>query len=80
MPGSVSDAYDPEWGTAATADEIRTALGDVYVAVSKLLNGAPPMYILNLLHAPAGANLTVQLTEKELRQIRFALERAGDSI
>lgn len=81
MPGPVSDAYDPEWGTAAQADEIRGALRQMHGVVSEILSHSPPLYIIQLLSEPLNRAMPPQqLTEKEWRLIRFALERAADSI
>jgi hypothetical protein len=80
MPGPVSDAYDPEWGTAANADEIREALASVYRVVSATLGDRPPMFVLNLVRSHDGPAVTATLTEKQWRLIRFALERAGESV
>lgn len=80
MPGPVSDAYDPEFGTAANADMIRDALGAVYRVVSATLGDQPPVFILDLIRRPDGPAVTATLTEKQWRLIRFALERAGESV
>lgn len=80
MPGSVSDAYDPEWGTASAADEIRYALDVMHRTVSRLLGDAPPIFIGSLVQLNLPATITATLNEKQWRLIRFALERAKESI
>jgi hypothetical protein len=80
MPGPVSDSYDPEWGTSATADEIRDSLTDLYDTVSLILNHRTPMYILELLNTDLSTPINATLSEREWRIIRFALERARESI
>lgn len=80
MPGPVSDAHDPEWGTAANGDKIRQALGQAHEEVSRALGDQPPMYVLELLRADLPAVITAALDERTWRLIRFALERAGESI
>lgn len=80
MPGSVAVGYDPEWGTTDTAEEIRAAMASVYRVVSATLGDRPPLYILNLIRSHDGPAVTATLTEKQWRLIRFALERAGESI
>lgn len=80
MPGPVSDSYDPEWSTAANASAIRESLRGVYDTVSGVLNGASPMYVLDLVRADLPSPITATLTEKQWRLIRFALERAGESV
>lgn len=82
MPGPVSDAYDPEWGTAENADQLRGALGQVYRTVSGILGNAPPMPALDLVYPHLYLTIPVSatLTEREWRLIRFALERAQESV
>lgn len=80
MPGPTSDAYDPEWGTASNGDAIHSALAATYRVVSATLGDRPPMYVLDLVRSPDGPAVTATLTEKQWRLIRFALERAGESI
>ena len=80
MPGPVSDSYDPEFGTGANCDEISSALRGVYREVSDILGKQPPMYILDLVRADLRKSIKATLTEKQWRLIRFALERAEESI
>ena len=79
MPGPVSDSYDPEFGTAANADEIRDALASVYTRLSKII-GAEPLYIMDLVRADLQRPIAAKLTEKQWRLLRFAIERAKESI
>jgi hypothetical protein len=82
MPGPVSDSYDPEWGTSAAAAEISDAIDTLYDRVSGVLGGRAPVDIRKLasqvdeLTTPIAATLS----EWEWRIIRFALERANESI
>ena len=80
MPGPVSDSYDPEWGSAANGGLIADALRSVYGHVTEILDGKPPKYILDLLREDLAGQIPATLTEKEWRVIRFALERADESI
>lgn len=81
MPGPVSDAYDPEWGTAANAETLRQALLFTRYQVSMFLNDAPPVYALELLEPGAYPDvIEAALTERFWRLIRFALERAAESL
>ena len=80
MPGSVSDSYDPEWGTGENSDTIRNAMLDMHCKLSDILGGMPPMYILDLVQAELGNPITATLTEKQWRLLRFACERAAESI
>ena len=80
MPGPVSDSYDPEWGTAANGDKIREALGAVYHRVSLVLGNQEPLWIVRLVQKELPREITATMTEREWRIVRFALERAKDSI
>lgn len=81
MPGSVSDSFDPEWGTGANREEIENNLQDVYRRVSLTLSQKPPMFILDLVQSENLEEIIEDgLTEKEWRLIRFALERAIESL
>ncbi len=80
MPGPVSDAYDPEFGTRERAHQLIEALDHVYDEVSAILGGRKPMFIMDLVDADLPDRLSALLTEKEWRLLRFALERAKDSI
>ena len=81
MPGPVSDSYDPEFGTSAVAGEIDGALEEVYDKLTGILGGRPPMPIIELVRS-SGLNkpISATLCERDWRMIRFALERARDSI
>jgi len=80
MPGPVSDSYDPEWGTREPAERIIEELNSVHAKVSEILGGKPPIYILDLIGDKLPREISATLTEKEWRFLRFALERASESI
>lgn len=80
MPGPVSDSYDPEWGTSSNADRIREALSAVYGTVSGILKHSQPFNIMKLLDTDLPTPITATLTENQWRMIRFALERAEESV
>lgn len=80
MPGPMSDSYDPEWGTSSNAAEISEALDEVYHRVSGVLGGRPPQEILGLVRSDLPQPISATLTEREWRLIRFALERANESL
>jgi len=82
MPGPGSDSYDPEFGTAGTVYELHAVLKQVYADVSSALDDQPPLPIFELLRRDdlKESEITVQFSEWELRIIRFALERAMDTI
>lgn len=80
MPGPVSDSYDPEFGTSYNCHLISEALGDVYGKISTVLGQKPPLYILELINNEFPEPITATLSTKEWRLIRFALERARESL
>lgn len=81
MPGPVSDSYDPEWGTGDNREKIACAMKDVYGEISNILGNPPPVFILQLLEQKMlDGSVTATLSIKQWRIIRFALERAGDSL
>ena len=81
MPGPISDSYDPEFGTGENCAKIVEAIDDVYGRVSRVLGNSQPMYILDIVQSKRMSRaITATLTEKQWRIIRFALERAKDSI
>ena len=71
MPGPVSDSYDPVWGTAANADEVREAIRAVRSRLADMIQ-APPEYILNVIRGPKERQRTCRFTVRELRILRFA--------
>ena len=79
MPGEISTSYDPEWGTSSQKADIDHALAGVYEKVSTLL-GKPPIDIRVLVHEDFPLHMAACFTEKDWRLIRFALERARESL
>lgn len=92
MPGPVSDSYDPEWGTRANAAEIEDAIQEVYDKISEIIR-MPPLHIFDILvnkdilsnKSLAKTNdgyldNILSISEYDWRIIRFALERAKESI
>lgn len=80
MPGPVSDSYDPEWGTGTNVNRICDALVEVYRRLGDVLGRQPPLHILDLLDSDLPKPITATLSEREWRLLRFAAERALDSI
>lgn len=80
MPGPVSDSYDPEFSTSENCDKIIRTLRPMYDILSALLHNSKPIYILDLIDEDLPEKSTLTLSEKQWRLIRFALERAIDSI
>jgi hypothetical protein len=87
MPGPISDSFDGELGHKAAAEVITGALAEMYNKVSVVLGNMPPKRIVDVIlgedceeGSRNGGFLVGCFTEREWRIIRFALERAGESI
>lgn len=80
MPGPVSDSFDPEWGTSANANDIIEELRRMHRILGEAI-GSPPRYILDIVaDEDAGREIRLSLRENDLRILRFACERASESI
>lgn len=79
MPGPVSDSYDPEFGTGANAEDVRMAIDGVVDKINKKL-GPELMEIVGVVHGCHGARSQFSLSEREMRIVRFSLNRALETI
>ena len=80
-PGPVSDSYDPEFGTAANAHHICTAIATIVERKITSVLGEELVSISDLVYwEKPGKTYTLRVTEKELRILRFAANRAVESI
>ncbi len=79
MPGPVSDSFDPEWGTTENAEEIRVAIQVMHMKLGTVI-GSPPKPILEVVVDEAGPLIATELSERQWRILRFACERAAESI
>lgn len=80
MPGPVSDSYDFEFGTSDNANDVREGLQSVVDQIGGLL-GAKLLNIVDIVRSESlQTKVTIELTEQELRIIRFGLNRAIASI
>lgn len=79
MPGPVSDAYDPEFGTATAAAEFRDNVWKLHKMVGDIIK-SPPVHFTNLPHLAPGPSVKAELCERDWRFIRYALESLADSI
>ncbi len=83
MPGPVSDSFDPEWGTASNGQLIDDRLGSLYEQLTVILDGREPMYVLDLVQSDdqeLDDEREAVLTIREWRLLRFAIERARESL
>jgi hypothetical protein len=78
MPGPVSDSYDPEFSTGANREEVRDALREMSELLSRKI-GAERDYILDVVRRARRGKKIASFTERELRILRFGVERGLES-
>jgi hypothetical protein len=74
MPGPVSDSRDPEFGTGANRADIAEATREVLDLIKAEL-GPQLKNIVEVVNGPNGSLATLRFNERELRIIRFGLNR-----
>lgn len=79
MPGPVSDSYDPEFGTGENVRKVARAIKKQLDVISHTI-GKEPRDILEVIHGENGGVHEIKFSERSLRIIRFALNRALKSI
>jgi len=79
MPGPVSDSYDPEFGTGSNAEDVRDAIQGVVARIGGRL-GPELKEIVGVVQGKSGKRHHITLSERELRVIRFGLNRALETI
>lgn len=79
MPGPVSDSYDPEFGTGANAEDVREAIKGIVDRIGNVL-GSELKSIVTVAQGPDGKQTKWLLSERDMRVIRFGLNRALESI
>jgi hypothetical protein len=87
MPGPVSDSYDPEFGTGARAAEVLEAIEKLRALISDHIGSDELKNIVDLAEGyndntpdTEGSCQTIEFDIRELRIIRFCLDRAIESI
>ncbi|MCP4248059.1 MAG: hypothetical protein GY778_13515 [bacterium] len=75
----MSDAYDPEFGTAANAEAVRDSLRTLVKVLGKRL-GREPQDIVGVAQGPPGRKYSGEPCERTLRLVRFGLNRALESL
>jgi hypothetical protein len=83
MPRPARDSVDPEFVTAENANELRVALRHVRKQITLAIGTDDLVNILDMLHQQKinkGRVRRCELYESELRLIRFAIDRALESI
>ncbi len=79
MPGPVSDSYDPEFSTAENAREVREAIREIVKVADRVL-GPNLLNIVIVVQGSHGKTYKEPLTARQWRLIRFACNRAIDTI
>ena len=77
-PGPVSDSYDPEFSTGANRHEVAEAVRAIVAHIG--LGLGERQHIVDVIHGPRGRAGVRWLSEAARRVIRFALERALESL
>ncbi len=80
MSGEISDSYDPEFGTAARAADVRDALARTREAVLVVLQDRPSVDIADLLGKSLPIYHSATLSEQMWRLILFSIDRTIESI
>lgn len=87
MPGPASDSYDPEFGTGQNAADVREAVERVRDLVSSVIGDPELRNIVDVVHepyidtpSPLKTARQMVLTENGWRVVRFALNRALESL
>jgi hypothetical protein len=79
MPGPVSDSYDPEFSTSSNAQAVRDGIEETKEIIDTAL-GKSLKNIVDVAYGEDGDSYGVSFTERQLRIIRFCLNRALESI
>ncbi len=79
MPGPISDSYDPEFGTGENVARVREAVTEVRDRLTDIL-GPDLHYIFDVIEGSKGIPRTLIWSERELRIIRFALNRELETL
>ncbi len=80
MPGPVSGGFDPEFGTAENANQVQEAVQNAYDILTDVLGGKPPEPILDVVLRGNRGGIEATLDERVWRCLRFACERALESL
>lgn len=79
MPGPVSDSFDPEFGTGANSAEVSDRIREIVEHIGRVLG--PQLFdIVGVAYGGRGKKVAFPIYERDLRVIRFACNRALESI
>lgn len=74
MPGPVSDAYDPEFGTAANRADVEELARQAKLTIDELI-GQDRLNIVTIARLEETQPLACRFDERQLRIMRFCLCR-----
>lgn len=81
MPGPVSDSYDPEFSTGANVQEVAEAILALRDRATEAIGSEELKNILEVIRGKNGEAKTLLVrNERELRILRFALNRALETL
>jgi hypothetical protein len=80
MPGPVSDSYDPEFGTGRNAAIVAEGVRAVGQRVTDVIGSGTLKNIVEVAGGNPGPSFTATLSEREWRLLRFAVNRALESL
>jgi hypothetical protein len=84
MPGPVSDSYDPEFGTGENVSLVHDEVKRMYDKLGEII-GSGPKYIIDIVRSGPESDMrqygmSAQMSEADWRILRFACERALESL
>jgi len=85
MPGPISDSYDIEFGIKDNARDVKEAIINVRNKITSLISDKNLNSITEIVHrqdskVTMSKRIVCHLSERELRIIRFAMNKALESI
>ncbi len=80
MPGPVSDGYDPEFGIGENAALVEEEVRKVRDKISSMIGSDKRLPILEVIDQVGEFGRPYTLNERTLRIIRFAMDRALESL
>jgi hypothetical protein len=80
MPGPVSDSYDPEFGTGENASRVYEAVAAMRQQITGIIGSDMPKDIVKVIKDKPGPSFSATFSEREWRIMRFAINRALESM
>lgn len=80
MPGPQSDSFDSEFGTSANCNLVTTAMRELRQKITTAIGTAELDYVLDVVQREDGPRQGLALSERELRILRFSIDRALETL